>query len=114
MLNVNVELPLVPEHLRKLSHRSTKHEMMRYQLIKRGLENGLIPLLEYKVPGGRIDAAWLDTDGRLIAVFEIDFSYKPKSLKKLVESNAQYKYWVVMRKGSRIPHLPAEINLIKL
>lgn len=58
---------------------------------------GFIPIPEANVQRGKLDLLWYKETGEKI-IFEIDFSYKPKSLFKLQSTYANKKYWIIVNK----------------
>lgn len=50
---------------------------------------------------GSIDVAWMNESGKLIAVFELDSSWRGKSIVKLIASGAPCKIWVYYGKPWR-------------
>ena len=112
--NFTLKVPFIPESLTKYSSRSTIHETIRYQLFRLAYNKDYFPLAEVKTKNGKIDVGWFQKNV-CVALFEIDFSFKPNSLKKLNETEAIEKYWIVIKKGKKQPiNLPKNINLIRL
>lgn len=50
---------------------------------------------------GSIDVAWMNESGNLVAVFELDSSWRGKSIVKLIASGAPCKVWVYYGKPWR-------------
>ena len=75
--------------------RNEFHYKVQFALAELGKKYGLIGKREYFVDGygGAIDVAWL-LDSVPVAVFEIDSSYRKKSIGKLSFIKSKYKFWI--------------------
>lgn len=99
MLNINFADIWTP-----LTTRSTYHNYTCYCVCKWLVENGYSPIFEYKEKftrtggkevDGRIDIAGIK-NGKVEIVCEVDFTYKPGSYQKLLNSSAPHKIWFLI------------------
>ena len=111
-LKEKLKLPRLIKEMTCNSVRSTLHEGIRHQLWTIGEEMGMTPLAEFKITFeakgyrrptriGKLDLVWIDQNGEIDTAFEIDFSWKKKSLFKLKDIQAKNKVWVVFTGQTR-------------
>ncbi len=91
-----------------------EHEMIKQELTLIGREQGLEPRSEYQTASGRVDLCFFDSQGELVAAFEIDV-YEPraKSLTKLAELDCPLRC-VILRTGESQHSVEQDIHLIGL
>ena len=74
--------------------RGNYHIFFQYFLMNYAKEFNLIGIKEYKVKNGRIDVMWQLPNGENFIAFEIDTSNRVKSIKKLLDVEAEHRIWI--------------------
>ena len=112
-MDFKIELPEIPPaDIKFYINRSYFHELLKYKIIRLAYNSGYIPIPEANTSRGKLDVLWWKNNSDMVA-FEIDFSYKKRSLDKLTHSLAKEKYWIIVNKKLPLKQFSG-IKIIKL
>src|SRR3989344_1239276 len=101
-----------------INDRRVIHQLLQTKIYQLAQDFNYKAWREFRIPNvrddgrdGLIDVVWFKVMKPFIA-FEIDSSFRSKSIKKLLAISAPYKFWIYYGHENRESLTPKEINLI--